>query len=128
MVAAPWATYENDSRGCSVTLSNWMIPELPLSGELQLESHKREVRACAETNPREVAELACVLMTQLRLQESITRKATHRIAELELRELLGSATEEPSEVYILPGKVGILMRIALAVGGHRKLLACVRRA
>lgn len=110
-----------------MSLSNWMIPELTLSSELQLETHKREVRAHAKVNPLEVAELACVLMTQLRLQESICRKATHRIAELEMEDLLSSPTQEPNHVYILPGKVNPLMRIVLALAGHRSCLASVRR-
>lgn len=105
----------------AMALASWMIPELSLSSELQLESHKRIVRTEVTGNPTEVAELACSLMTQLSLQESILRKATHRIAELELQELL-NAPQPPQvqEAYVVAGRISWLMRIALAVEGRRK--------
>lgn len=109
-----------------MTLANWMIPDLSLTSELQLEAHKRVVRNNATERPEEVADLACTLMTHLTLQESILRKATHRIAELELQELLN--TPQPPEVqhaYLVAGRIGWLMRIALALGGHRKCRAVV---
>lgn len=111
-----------------MTLSDWMIPELSLSSQVQLESNKRSVRNHVEANPVEVAELACTLMTQITLQESIMRKATRRIAELELQELLNTPTEELQEVYILPGKVSLFMRILLRIAGHRRCLASVTQS
>lgn len=105
----------------AMTLASWMIPELSLSSQLQLESNKRTVRNLVASNPNEVAELTCTLMTQLSLQESILRKATHRIAELELEELLSAPkVSETQQVYLIPERTGWFMRIALALGGHRK--------
>lgn len=103
-----------------MSLAEWMVPDLSLASELQLEAHKRTVRNTAPSNPKEVADLACTLMTQLTLQESILRKATHRIAELELQELLNQPQPpETQTVYVVAGRIGWLMRIALALGGHR---------
>lgn len=66
-----------------------MVPELSESAALHLEHRKRVLRNEVKTTPDAVAELACSLLHHMTMMESIMRKATKRIAELELQALLG---------------------------------------
>jgi len=66
-----------------------MIPKLSESAAFHLEHRKRVLRSEVKTAPDAVAELACSLLHHLTMMESIMRKATKRIAELELQALLG---------------------------------------
>ena len=71
-----------------MSFGDWMVPELSVNAELQLEYSKRLIRANVRQKPEEIAELTCSLTQQLMLYQSIVRKATHRIAELELTTVL----------------------------------------
>jgi hypothetical protein len=66
-----------------------MVPELSDSAALHLEHRKRVLRNEVKTAPDAVAELACSMLHHMTMMESIMRKATKRIAELELEALLG---------------------------------------
>lgn len=66
-----------------------MVPELSDSAALHLEHRKRVLRNEVRTAPDAVAEIACSLLQHTTMMESIMRKATKRIAELELQALLG---------------------------------------
>ena len=66
-----------------------MVPELSDSAALHLEHRKRVLRNEVKTAPDAVAEVACSLLQHTTMMESIMRKATKRIAELELQALLG---------------------------------------
>ena len=67
---------------------DWMVPELSIAAAVQLEHGKRVLREHARSHPNRVAELACSTLEQTFLQQSIMRKATARIAELEMIMLL----------------------------------------
>lgn len=67
-----------------------MVPELSDSAALHLEHRKRVLRKEVQSSPDSVADVACSLLQYVAMLESITRKATHRIAELELKILLGA--------------------------------------
>ena len=72
-----------------MSLSEWMIPEISDSAAFHLEQRKRVLKSEVKTAPDAVADLACSLLHHLTVMESIMRKATKRIAELELEALLG---------------------------------------
>lgn len=71
-----------------MALCEWMVPELTESAAVQLEHNKRVLRAHAHSEPERISQLACSVMEQAALQQSIIRKATAHIAELELVMLL----------------------------------------
>lgn len=75
-----------------MSLSEWMIPDLSDSAAFSLEQRKRVLRNEVKTAPDAVAELACSLLQHVTMMECIMRKATARIAELELVLLLGHPT------------------------------------
>ena len=66
----------------------WMVPELSLAAEAQLASAKHTLLQEVHQHPEQVAELAWASMQQAAMLQSIMRKATARIAELELAEVL----------------------------------------
>jgi len=70
-----------------------MVPEISDSAALHLEHRKRVLRSEVKTAPDAVAELACSMLHHVTMMESIMRKATHRIAELELSILLSVPSE-----------------------------------
>jgi hypothetical protein len=72
-----------------------MVPELTAETEFRLKAHEMEIRKALDSTPVAVADLTVALAWQSAVQESIIRKATHRIAELEAREAIG---QKPSEV------------------------------
>ncbi len=71
-----------------MSLSEWMVPELSDSAALHLEHRKRVLRSEVKHSPESVADVACSLLQYTTMMEAIMRKATARIAELELILLL----------------------------------------
>jgi hypothetical protein len=67
----------------------WMVPELTSETEFRLRAHELEIRQAVDTRPAALADLTVALSWQAAAQESIIRKATRRIAELEAREAVG---------------------------------------
>jgi hypothetical protein len=64
-----------------------MVPELTPEAEFQLQARARlEVREALSTRPQAVEDLTISLAVQAAMMESVIRKATKRIAELEARE------------------------------------------
>lgn len=80
-----------------MALCEWMVPELSVSAAVELEHHKRVLRAHAQSEPERISQLACSVMEQAALQQSIIRKATAHIAELELIMLLSSPQEPAAD-------------------------------
>ena len=67
--------------------NQWMVPELTPEAEFHLQARARmEVREALNNRPQAVEDLTISLAVQNALMESIIRKATRRIAELEARE------------------------------------------
>ena len=73
----------------------WMVPELSIAAAVQLEHGKRVLRENATKHPDQVANIACSTLEQTFLQQSIMRKATAHIAELELVMLLSEDRAKP---------------------------------
>lgn len=67
----------------------WMVPELSSETEFRLRAHELEIKEAVHARPGALADLAIALSRHSAVQESIIRKATHRIAELEAREAVG---------------------------------------
>ena len=64
-----------------------MVPELSPEAEFQLQARARlEVREALNTRPQAVEDLTISLAVQNAMMDSVIRKATRRIAELEARE------------------------------------------
>lgn len=81
---------------------SWMVPELTVEADLQLRGREIEIAHAVSKNPEAVADLASSLLRQTVMYESIIRKATHRIAELEMREVLAErAAARPWWVRVL---------------------------
>lgn len=85
-----------------MTLSDWMVPNLSVSAELELENSKRVLRNHAESHPERVADLACSVVHHSYMQQSILRNATKRIAELEMT-ILFSKPQSPEGVVFVAG-------------------------
>jgi len=66
----------------------WMVPELTAAQDLRLRAQELEITNTASQNPEAVGHLCAQLLRQSVMYEVILRKATHRIAELEMREAL----------------------------------------
>ncbi len=64
----------------------WMVPELTAETEFRLKAHELEIREAVGVRPEALADLTVALSWQAAAQDSIIRKATRRIAELEARE------------------------------------------
>mgnify|MGYP006266437471 CR=1 FL=1 len=74
----------------------WMVPELSLSAEAQLEAAKRDLMREVKHRPDEVAALAGSLLQQNALLRSILSNATAQIAEHELKAALSEVPEAAS--------------------------------
>ena len=77
-----------------MSLSEWMVPEISDSAALHLEHRKRVLRSEVKHSPESVADVACSLLQYTTMMEAIMRKATARIAELELKILLGDRSAD----------------------------------
>jgi hypothetical protein len=75
-----------------VTLSEWLIPKPSLSAQAQLRHSVDTLRKHGPAEAHATTELACSLMHQLMLKDTLLRQAIHHISALELGELL---TERP---------------------------------
>jgi hypothetical protein len=73
-----------------MAFSQWMVPQLSLSAEAQLQHSLQVLREHGATNIKDTVELACSLAQQNAIQQAIIRQATAHIAELELVQLLRS--------------------------------------
>jgi len=76
--------------------NQWMVPDLSPETEFHLQARARmEVREALNSRPQAVEDLTISLAVQNAMMESIIRKATRRIAELEAREAVrdGEATD-----------------------------------
>jgi len=67
---------------------DWMIPELSTSAELDLERKKRLLLSEVRNRPDEVAQAAVAILQHNAMLQSIVRKATMHIAELEIKSVL----------------------------------------
>ena len=76
---------------------SWMLYEVPLTQELQLETAIREV--AAHEDKEKIRDLCTSLMRQNFHQEQLLRNAIHHISQLELVMVLG-ATAAPDEVDV----------------------------
>ena len=83
-----------------MTLSDWMVPSLSVSAELELENSKRVLRNHAQSHPERVADLACSVMQHSYMQQSILRNATKRIAELEMTILFSESQSPEGTVFV----------------------------
>lgn len=98
---------------------DWMVPTLTPSASFQLETQKRTLRSNAADHPDEVTNLAISLLESNAMLQSVVRKATNHIAELELKEIL--ADDEPPPPIPLSSqwlRVPRLLRIALKFYGY----------
>ena len=79
----------------------WMVPELTAEADFRLKAQEMELTRVVEHQPEAVASIAGSLLRQTVMYESIIRKATHRIAELEMREALAERKAAPWWVVML---------------------------
>ena len=97
----------------------WMVPELSIAAAVQLEHGKRVLRDNATKHPDQIANIACSTLEQTFLQQSIMRKATAHIAELELLMLL-------SEDHAMPDVAPAQPRVRVAADGSVKMPLLLR--
>jgi hypothetical protein len=71
-----------------MALSEWLIPKPSLSAEAQLRHSVDTLRKHGPSEAHATTELACSLMHQLMLKDTLLRQAIHHISALELGELL----------------------------------------
>jgi hypothetical protein len=71
-----------------MALSEWLIPKPSLSAQAQLRHSVDTLRKHGPTEAHATTELACSLMHQLMLKDTLLRQAIHHISALELGELL----------------------------------------
>jgi hypothetical protein len=69
----------------------WMVPELRDSQLFALRALELELRDTIRSNPDEVIRLCVALSQQCQMQASIIRKASGRIAELEVGQAIAQA-------------------------------------
>ena len=71
-----------------MALSEWLIPKPSLSAQAQLRHSVDTLRKHGPVEAHATTELACSLMHQLMLKDTLLRQAIHHISALELGELL----------------------------------------
>jgi hypothetical protein len=71
-----------------MALSEWLIPKPSLSAQAQLRHSVDTLRKHGPSEAHATTELACSLMHQLMLKDTLLRQAIHHISALELGELL----------------------------------------
>lgn len=98
-----------------MSFGSWMVPELSIAAAAQLEQNKRAIRQNITEAPESVADVLCAVLEQNANYSSILRKATLRIAELEVREALDGYGELP----LAPADTPWYLRLALWVAGYR---------
>lgn len=75
-----------------MALSEWLIPKPSLSAQAQLRHNLDTLRKHGSSDPHGTTELACSLMHQLMLKDTLLRQAIHHISALEMQQVL---TESP---------------------------------
>ncbi len=82
-----------------MALAEWLVPELSLAASLEMEKGKRALRNHALEEPERIAELACSMLEQHFMQQSIIRKAIGYVSELEMTILLAEpeSTTAPAQ-------------------------------
>lgn len=65
-------------------LADWMIPDMSLSAQAQLQNDIKVLRAHGAQNINDTVELTCSLMQQNALHRTLLRQAVGRVAELEM--------------------------------------------
>lgn len=81
-------------------LNQWMIPELSPEADFRLRAQELEISKAVAEHPQAVADLAASLLRQSAMYETMLRKATHRIAELEAREAIGQRGKGVEAEYL----------------------------
>jgi len=71
-----------------MALSEWLIPKPSLSAQAQLRHSVDTLRKHGPSEAHATTELACSLMHQLMLKDTLLRQAIHHISALELGDLL----------------------------------------
>lgn len=75
--------------------NQWMVPELTPETEFRLKAAALEITEAMRHTPQVVGALAVQLAHQAALQESIIRKATARICELEAQAAAAGRSDRP---------------------------------
>lgn len=102
-----------------MTFSDWMVPNLSVSAELELENSKRVLRNHAESHPERVADLACSVVQHSYMQQSILRNATKRIAELEMTILFSAPQSPEGTLFVTSAPKSLWVRWVLRLFGLR---------
>jgi 1,2-phenylacetyl-CoA epoxidase catalytic subunit len=71
-----------------MALAEWMIPRLSLSAEAHLQYQIKTIKAEGPSHIQDTVELACSLVQQNAINQTLLRQAIQRVAELELTLLL----------------------------------------
>lgn len=77
-------------------LAEWMIPQMSLSAEAQLQNDLKALRTHGPTNIKDTVELACSLLQQNATHRTLLRQAVGRVAELEMILFLQEHPRRPS--------------------------------
>lgn len=78
-----------------MALAEWLIPKPSLSAQAQLRHNLDTLRKHGSSDPHATTELACSLMHQLMLKDTLLRQAIHHISSLELQDLLSERSNRP---------------------------------
>lgn len=93
MVGAGMAEIAAQPPKFPMSLSDWMVPQLSLSAELQVRHSVDTLQTKGADNIEQTVKLACSLVQQNAVQQAIIRQATAHIARLEMEQFLGSAAK-----------------------------------
>lgn len=78
-----------------MALSEWLIPKPSLSAQAQLRHNLDTLRKHGTSDPHATTELACSLMHQLMLKDTLLRQAIHHVAALEMEDFLAKSPNRP---------------------------------
>jgi len=107
-----------------MSFDNWLVPELSLSAEAEVEAGVRAIMNNAKSEPENVAALACSTLRLAAHRQSIIQKAIDNTAELELRLMLAQQHIEAMEAangVVGPVKIPRLLRLIMQLFGFRFL-------
>lgn len=102
---------------------DWMVPEVTPTAAFNLERNKRVLRSSAADHPEEILAFAIAFLEQNVMLQSIITKATKRIAELEVTQLLGDPpAPSPTTVRLRSDRdqIPVLLRVLLWIYGYRQ--------
>lgn len=77
---------------------NWLVPQLSLSAEAQLEHNMRVMREEGANDIEGTVRIACALIQQNAIQQAIIRQAIGHISQLEMEAFLG---DQPKRLRLL---------------------------